>query len=115
MVLKYFTPVAVPVSAPVISSVWASPFTSVPVTVKVSALSSPADRRVTIRPALNVAAPPEVNAPPRVKFAAPLNVAATDKPLSSKATVSAVKNTDFASLPLMYVAIAILLLEFLCF
>ena len=65
-----------PVSAPVITSVCASPFTSVPVTVNVIPLSSPALKIVTILPEDKVTDPPSAKAPPIVKFPAPLTEAA---------------------------------------
>ena len=68
-VLKYLVPdvvVAEPVN--VITSVCASPFTSVPVIVTVLPLSPvPAVVQVIILAAVNVAVPPEVSVPPIVK------------------------------------------------
>ena len=92
-------PVAVLVSAPVITSVIAVPLSSVPVTVKVIPESSPADRMVTFLGESIVTDPPEAKAPPMVKLAAPPILAAVEIPSGSAA--AAVIKLDVTSLPVL--------------
>ena len=95
--MKILLPVAVTVSAPVITSVIAVPLSSVPVTVNVIPESSPADYIVTFLGQSIVTDPPEANAPPIVKLAAPLILAAVLMPSVSAAAASI--KLDVTSLP----------------
>ena len=97
-------PVAVPVSAPVIVSVAVVPDSSVPVTVKVIPLSSAAESMVTFLGESNVTDPPEAKAPPIVKLAAQLTLAATLIPSGSAA--AAIIKLEETSLPEPFIVIA---------